>query len=117
MIEVTFTYNDEDKIIEFTAKGHAKTAEHGRDLVCASASILAYTLADNLLSLCECKNEAVAQLDSGDTKLVIPIDKQYERGKIVASAIEKGYCLLARNYPQAVTIKRIVHFTDRKDTP
>lgn len=33
---------------ELEVRGHANYAEHGKDIVCASASILTYTLADTI---------------------------------------------------------------------
>ncbi|MBR2987135.1 MAG: ribosomal-processing cysteine protease Prp [Clostridia bacterium] len=114
MITVGFREDDAEKIIEFTAKGHAGTAKHGEDLVCACASILAYTLIDNLMSLSGRQKEAVVSIEPGDTKAIIPLDAEYSVGKIIAHAIEKGYRLLASQYPQAVAIKRIAHDKGRK---
>ena len=48
MILVTYyrSYN------RLTVEGHAHSGEPGKDLVCASASILAYTLAANVPTVC-----------------------------------------------------------------
>ena len=43
MIKVTFTESDNKPSLRL--EGHAGYAEHGKDIVCASASILAYTVA------------------------------------------------------------------------
>lgn len=38
MIEVIVTYDEQDRIIEFYANGHANAGPYGHDLVCAAVS-------------------------------------------------------------------------------
>ena len=47
MIEVTY-YREHNRL---TVKGHARSAEPGRDLICAACSILALTMAASLFAL------------------------------------------------------------------
>lgn len=87
--------------------GHAQAGEYGHDLVCASASILAYTLAQNL-------NMAYAQgllkykpdlKLNKDGKAVIHCrtkDDTYAEILHVFLVIQTGFQLLAHNYPNYV---------------
>ena len=102
MINVTFT--EEGKKLSLRVEGHAGYAEHSKDIVCASASILAYTLATIVESFDEV--ETNIDLTSGNTT----IECQCNDGETyvkVANAFrytEIGYALLQHNYPQYVRL-------------
>lgn len=67
-------------------RGHAMWAEKGKDIVCAAASILAYTLKE-----------------SGAQSRELPGGEMYITGDAAALAlIAGGYRLLAENYPQNI---------------
>ena len=109
MIDVTYSNNAELFALSLTIKGHSGYAEHGKDIVCASASILAYTLA-HMVSLYEGKlvDMPTIELASGDT--IIACECKHRDGyatvlKAFQFAVE-GYSLLARNYPQYVRLIR-----------
>ncbi len=78
------------------------------DIVCASASILAYTWARYVTEAAnneDLKSPPTIRLDSGDTLISCePCDHNYLMMLEVFSAIEKGYALLAQNYPQYVKL-------------
>jgi len=102
MIKVTFTESPEK--ISLRVEGHAGYAEHGEDIVCASASILAYTLASIVDSFDDV--ESVIDLTSGDTTIECEC-KDEETYRKVANAYhytQVGYALLAHNYPQYVRL-------------
>ena len=102
MLKVTFT--TEGKKLSLRLEGHAGYEEHGKDIVCASASILAYTLASIVDSLTD---ESTIDLSSGDTTIECEC-KDDETYIAVANAFhytQVGYTLLAQNYPQYVRLE------------
>ena len=105
MIKATLLTEGEK--LSLRLEGHAGYAEHGKDIVCASASILAYTVAnsvDLLNRFNAFKEPAVIRLESGDTEITcVPTDSS----KHIRSAFEfagTGLCLLAANYPEYVEL-------------
>lgn len=107
MIEVKFQMDAERNKVNFRCNGHAESGAYGHDLVCASASILAYTLAQNL-------NMAYAQgllkykpdIKIGKSgKAVISCratDETYAEILHIFLVLQTGYQLLAHNYPNYV---------------
>ena len=106
MIKATFTERGER--LSLRLEGHAEYAEHGKDLICASASILAYTVAqyvkiaqehENLVSPAEIKLESGDAFISCEPNNTITMEarKMFDFAKL-------GYRLLAHNYPQYVEL-------------
>ena len=101
MIKVTFTGSP--KKLSLRLEGHAEYAEHGKDIVCASASILAYTLATIIETF---GIESNIKLESGDTTIECVCNDHPMMDVIRDSfnfAIE-GYALLEQTYPQYVRL-------------
>jgi uncharacterized protein YsxB (DUF464 family) len=108
MISVKFEQTDKGTIV-FTCKGHAGQAEKGQDIVCASASMLAYTLAQNIIFLQDrgvFKGKARAMLNDGDAHISCK-PKKSEMADVLRTffVVQVGYSLLAHNYPQYVELK------------
>jgi uncharacterized protein YsxB (DUF464 family) len=87
-------------------QGHAKSAEKGQDLVCASASILVYTLAsfvENMKGAGQVYNPTV-ELEEGDALIYCDAPPRY-KGPItlVFDTICGGFELLARDYPENIS--------------
>ena len=99
MIKVTFT--EEGNKLSLRLEGHAGYAEIGKDIVCASATILAYTLA----SIVETHGiDTTIKLESGDIAIVC-ICTDHPMMDVIRDAFNFanwGYTLLAQNYPQYV---------------
>ena len=96
MIRVTLTREANKLSLRLT--GHAGYAEIGKDIVCASASILAYTLASIVDSLDE---DSIISMDVGDTVI------ECESNPSTRNAFnytKVGYALLEHNYPQYVRL-------------
>ncbi len=107
MLKATFT--ERGKILSLRIDGHAGYAEVGKDIVCASASILAYTVTQFVM---EAENKgdlaspAEIRLDSGDTVISCePTEDAVSALQSVYSFAKMGYALLAHNYPQYVQLK------------
>lgn len=108
MISVTFT--ESGNKLSLRVEGHAGYAEHGKDIVCASASILAYTLAQTVMGA-ECggclTTPPTIQMNSGDTVISCEAASNTDLAimkSMFVFAIQ-GYKLLAHNYPQYVRLE------------
>lgn len=103
MIVVTLT--ERGKNLSLRLEGHAGYAEHGKDIVCASASILAYTLASIVDSFDDV--ESVIDLKGGDTTIECKCkdDETYVKVANAYHYTKIGYALLAHNYPQYVRLE------------
>jgi uncharacterized protein YsxB (DUF464 family) len=108
MLKVTFT--ESGRKLSLRLEGHAGYAEHGKDIVCASASILAYTLVQIVT---ETEHEGwlasppVIKMDSGDTVISCEA-KTYDDLVLMKSMFTfaiRGYALLAQHYPQYVRLE------------
>ena len=107
MIKVVITEREGKFGLKMT--GHAEYSEKGKDIVCASASMLAYTLAQNVLDLDESsflEKKPTITLKDGNAKVVCqPKGDQYYQCKYLYQIIMQGFHLLALNYPDNVSVK------------
>lgn len=63
MIKATFIVNDDNQYVGFHMNGHADFDEHGKDIVCAGASAVAYGIFNSVLSLT--KTKPTFQIEDG----------------------------------------------------
>lgn len=102
MIHVTY----DRKHYKVTINGHAGSAEVGHDLVCASASILAYTLAADVVHAKEhgYLRNGTAKLEPGDTEIrCLPRSRYKMTMMLVFDSICAGFELLAQNHPENIS--------------
>lgn len=89
--------------------GHAGYADKGKDIVCASATILAYTAAENLRRMYlsgRLKKPPNIRMREGDIFIqCIPEEDEIQMTDDVFRIICAGYELLARDYPEFVAVK------------
>lgn len=106
MITVKFQYDTPNRTLSLTVKGHSGQAELGQDIICASASILAYTLAQVISTMYkhgDLEADPIIRLEGGDTQIRCVCNED-----VLAEAmhtyfvVQVGYMLLAHNYPQYV---------------
>lgn len=106
MIRVQFSYNSNK--IELNVQGHAGQAEFGKDIVCASASILLYAVAQSVLDMEQLgylKTAPTVNTQSG--KAIVkccPKSKHRAKLKQIYTVAQTGYQLLAENFPQYVEL-------------
>lgn len=109
MIDIRFSESANNGILSLKIKGHAGQAPIGQDIVCASVSILAYTVAQTLLFMYEegrLHEEPVVDMESGDVLIVCrPKDDYYGEALHTFFVAKVGCTLLAQNYPQYVDVK------------
>lgn len=108
MVTVKFDKSEDGKTLILTIKGHSGQAEIGHDLVCASVSILAYTLAEavrNMRTDGRLRKEPNIKMDSGDAVITCKPSKGYYTEALQAYKFaELGYSLLAHDYPDYVRL-------------
>lgn len=93
-----------------TVKGHANSGEYGKDLVCASVSILTYTLAQNVATLYQANvlcEQPTINIGEGDCEIICRAKDDLTRDYVsrVFVTLMQGYLLLATNYPEYVDVK------------
>lgn len=101
MIEVIY-HRD---IYRVTVKGHAHSAEKGKDLICAAVSTLVCTLAANVSNISEHLREPITiRLDDGDAEIhCTPVRAMRNTVKLVFDSVCVGFDLLARKYPEFIS--------------
>ena len=102
MIEVIY-YRSFNRV---TVKGHAKSAEPGHDLVCASASMLAYTLAANVVNMAGSGQvrEPVKNLKEGNTEISCKPRRNLKATvTLVFDSLCVGFEMLASRYPEYIS--------------
>jgi uncharacterized protein YsxB (DUF464 family) len=107
MIKVKFTYDRDKRECSLTVDGHAGQAEMGKDIVCASASILAFTIAQVVTLMDrhgDLEEPPTLDLENGDATIVCRAKDDYLFAELMQDffVIKTGYQLLAYNYPQYV---------------
>lgn len=94
------------KYNRLTVTGHAGAAEPGQDLICASASMLAYTLAANVANMAGAGQvrQPIIKLDEGDAEISCnPRHNLKNSVTLVFDSVCIGFALLAKDYPEFVT--------------
>ena len=110
MITVTFYRDKGARCLLLKVSGHAGAAEEGKDIICASASILAYTVAQeakNMERRLQLEEPPYIRKDKGDFVTMIhpKNDATYADALRTFYVAEVGFELLAYNYPQYVELK------------
>ena len=102
MIKVTY-HRDLNRV---SVEGHAQSGEIGHDLVCASASILTYTLAafvENMKAAGQTRYPTI-KLEEGNALIDCKTPNKYKNSvKIAFDAICGGFELLSRRYPENIS--------------
>ena len=112
MIKVKFRTHDETRYLRLTVEGHAGAGEKGHDLVCASASILAYTVAQVVKTMehhGDLQGVPCVELNEGDASIILRCknDDIYAEARHTFFVAKTGYELLAHNFPQYVELKSV----------
>lgn len=109
MIEAIFSTSENDRTIELRMDGHAGAGEYGKDIICASASILAYTLAQDILIARDreiLSENPTVDLKGGKARISCKAktDKDYLEMLHTLIVIQTGFKLLEHGYPQYVQV-------------
>ena len=108
MVKVTF--KEKDNKLTLKLKGHSGQAAIGNDIVCASCSILAYTVAQYVMTAeaeGDLDGKPIIKLDRGDSLIVCePKEEFHSILKNIYMFAEVGFNLLSYNFPQYVELKK-----------
>jgi len=91
-----------------TAEGHAQSGEVGHDLVCASTTILLYTLADRVLNMAQSGQVRApqVQMDPGKAEISCnPSHRLTSSVTLVYDTICAGFQLLAADFPENISFE------------
>lgn len=103
---INIYYNRKEMRLSF--KGHAKSAPKGEDLVCAAASILAFTAMQAVEGREDLFFPSILQSDGEISISCNPKDGQIGRCKDILDTVFTGCEILANRYPEYVrTIKEV----------
>ena len=94
------------KYNRLTVTGHAGSAEPGHDLVCASASILAYTLAANVANMADAGQvrQPIINMDEGNTEISCsPRHNLKATVTLVFDSVCVGFEMLAHDHPEYIS--------------
>ena len=110
MVVAKFTMDESRKMVTLRVKGHAGANIPGNDIICSSASILAYTVAQNIKmaeSRGMLKYPPRMKMKSGDFIITCRAkdDEAYSEILHTYLVVQTGYVLLAHNYPQYVAVE------------
>lgn len=102
MINIRITGNS------LSMEGHARSAERGRDIVCAAASMLLFTLAE---AICMLEKTGAAKsvasvFDKGKAELKWEaVTGREKECNIATKAVLGGFRILADRYPEYVKVQ------------
>jgi uncharacterized protein YsxB (DUF464 family) len=103
MIQITF----DPKNLELNMEGHAGADEKGKDIVCASASMLFYTLAQSLIKAKDMlKKHPIIEWEDGKGHIKCRPLKEYSGNiSLIYWTVLNGFELLAEEYSDFVSLK------------
>lgn len=109
MIQVRFSVSHDNKVVSMEMKGHAGSAPKGEDLICASATMLAYTAAQAVQFLWEneqLQRKPKIRLEDGKA-LIVAIPKEDSAAQVMHAfwVVQCGAHVLAHNYPGHVRLE------------
>ena len=111
MVKVHFWVDPESKSINMKLKGHANTAPKGQDLVCASATMLVYTVAQAISFMNEqgyLAEKPKIKIREGKASVsAIPKEEYYAEVLHTFWVAQCGAHLLSVNYPEAVSLNHL----------
>lgn len=96
------------KYHRLTVEGHAYSGEHGHDLVCASATILAYTLGASVANMSAAKQvrDAKINLKEGSGEIECKAIRRFDAPvTLIFDTVCAGFELLANHYPDNISYK------------
>ena len=111
MITAKFYLKPSNGSIHMTLKGHAQAAPYGEDLICASATMLAYTVAQAVQFMHEqgkLKKKPKISLKEGNATIIVtPNEDDYAEALHTFWVAQCGIHVLAHNYPQNVKLEHL----------
>ena len=111
MITARFYCKPSQGSIHMKLQGHAEAAPKGEDLICASATMLAYTVAQAVQFLHEqgqLKKKPKIHIEDGEATIIAtPTEEAYAEVLHTFWVAQCGIHVLAHNYPQNVVLEHL----------
>lgn len=111
MIMARFYQKPSNGSIHMTLTGHSEAAPKGEDLICASATMLAYTAAQAVQFMYESgklkKKPKVDIRDGRATIVATPTEDAYAEALHTFWVAQCGIHVLAHNYPRNVVLEHL----------
>ena len=109
MITAKFKCDLSSNILSLTIEGHAGQAEHGKDIVCASASILTLSVAQMMMEMHEngnLKKDPIITLEDGKSEIMAVCKDcfSYYNAKRIFDVAYTGFAILGARYPEYVRL-------------
>lgn len=108
MVKIHFWKDEEHGSIHMKVKGHAGTAPKGADLVCASASMLVYTVAQAMTFYYEQgylqEKPKIKMREGKASVVVVPKEEYYAEALHTFWVAQCGAHVLSKNYPENVSL-------------
>lgn len=109
MLSVKFEFSEDGKTIILDLNGHAGAAAKGEDIVCSAASILAYTVAQEVKEMQEkgkLKKKPNIRLEDGSATITCkPVKNAFSEALHIFKVAQTGYRLLNANFGEYVQLK------------
>ena len=111
MIVAKFYQKNRDGSIHMNLKGHAQAAPKGEDLICASATMLAYTVAQAVTFMFEqgmLKKKPKIFIKNGEA-VIVATPQDESRAEVLHTfwVAQCGIHVLVHNYPQNVKLEHL----------
>lgn len=103
---------------EVKAEGHAGAGEYGQDIVCAAASVLLQTLANEVTEAARAGLLAVGVVAHGDGWMKVemtPTDQTQDMADAWVELVQDGIDALAESYPENVELEVHYVYADTKE--
>jgi uncharacterized protein YsxB (DUF464 family) len=112
MTTILFDTDSSTHRISLVISGHADYDERGKDIVCASTSILTYTIAKIVSDMHEWERitkNSVIRLKEGEAFINCHCVGEEAYNELLGAfrVVLTGYRLLAENYPQNIDVKAL----------
>ena len=111
MIKIHFWQEKDKGSIHMKVKGHADTAPKGADLVCASATMLVYTVAQAMMFMYDqgqLEEKPRISIKEGKAIVVAKPKEDYLAEVLHTFWVAQcGIHVLCHNYPQAVSMEHL----------
>jgi hypothetical protein len=98
MTEITFYKTKTGEFRSFTCKGHAGYADYGRDIVCASVSVLVINTVNSLEELCGERMEVVSDEDKGMIRCSFLNQVLQENSRVLMDSLVLGLTQIEKQY-------------------
>ncbi len=105
MITIEIKRNNEQEIVSYRVTGHAQTAPHGEDLVCAAVSVLAQTTVLGLYQVLNQQPEYI--IDDGELRCKMEESltaTQRKEATILLETMLVGLKNIQQQYPKIIAI-------------